>query len=70
MSDLERMIGKEVVVAANGVDYTGVLIEVSDTEVHLKGPFQWITLAMSSVNGISLKKADALNHENNAEGVT
>jgi hypothetical protein len=49
------MIGKEVEVIANGMKYTGVLIEVSDAEVHLKGPFQWIALPASSVSEIKLK---------------
>jgi hypothetical protein len=56
MSDIQQMIGKEVVVMANGMKYTGVLIEVSDAEVQLKGPFQWITLATSSVSEIRLNE--------------
>lgn len=50
------MIGKEVEVIANGTRYTGVLIEVSDAEVHLKGPMQWISLPSSSVSQINLKR--------------
>jgi hypothetical protein len=56
MPDIQSMIGKEVEVLANGMRYTGVLIEVSDTEVHLKGSFQWIALPISSVSEINLKK--------------
>lgn len=56
MADIQSMINKDVVVMANGMKYTGVLIEVSDAEVQLKGPFQWITLATSSVNEIRLKE--------------
>lgn len=57
MSEIRDMIGKEVIVTANGVHYTGVLIEVSDTEVHLKGAFQWITLPTSSVVDVNLNEA-------------
>lgn len=55
MPDIQSMIGKEVEVIANGMKYTGVLVEVSDAEVNLKGSFQWITLPVSSVSGIKLK---------------
>jgi len=54
MAEIQHMLGKEVVVIANGVQYSGVLIEVSDTEVHLKGVMQWITLPASSVSTIKL----------------
>lgn len=56
MSDLLSMIGKEVEVFASGMQYTGTLIEVSETEVHLKCPLQWITLPVSSVGEIRLKE--------------
>ncbi len=55
MPDIQSMIGKEVEVMANGTRYTGVLIEVSDTEVHLKGTMQWISLPASSVTQLKLK---------------
>jgi hypothetical protein len=57
MPDIQSMIGKEVEVIANGVRYTGILIEVSDTEVHLKGTMQWISLPASSVSQIKPKGA-------------
>ena len=56
MPDIMSMIGREVDVTANGLKYTGVLIEVSDLEVHLKGSFQWITLPVSSVSEIRPKE--------------
>lgn len=68
MPDIQSMIGKEVMVMANGMQYTGVLIEVSDAEVHLKGLFQWIALPTSSVNEITLKKAEETGPGQNAEG--
>jgi len=55
MPDIRNMIGKEVLVTANGMQYSGVLIEISDTDVHLKGMFQWLTLPVSSVGAIVLK---------------
>ncbi len=54
MAELYTMIGKEVEVMANGTMYKGVLIEVSDTEVHLKGQLQWISLPASSVSQVKL----------------
>jgi hypothetical protein len=58
MSDIQNMLGKEVEVIANGMRYTGVLIEVSDIEVNLKGPAQWITLPISSVSEVRLKGSE------------
>ena len=55
MPDIQSMLGKEVEVISNGMLYTGVLIEVSDVEVHLKGAYQWITLPVSSVSEMKLK---------------
>lgn len=55
MPDIQSMIGKEVEVIANGLSYTGILIEVSDTEVHLKGLMQWIALPVSSISVVKLK---------------
>jgi hypothetical protein len=57
MPDIQNMIGKEVEVIANGIQYFGVLVEVSDLEVHLKGLMQWIALPASSVSVIKLKGA-------------
>lgn len=59
MPNIQEMIGKEVEVIANGVQYRGVLIEVSDQEVHLKTPMQWISLPASSVSTIDLKRREA-----------
>jgi hypothetical protein len=58
MPDIQSMIGKEVEVIANGTKYAGVLVEVSDIEVHLKGSFQWIALPVSSVSEIKLKGSE------------
>jgi len=55
MPDMRKLIGKEVLVMANGMQYSGVLVEISSTDVHLKGMFQWLTLPISSVGDIVLK---------------
>ncbi len=54
MPDIQSMIGKEVEVIANGMTYRGVLIEISDSDVHLKSPMQWISLPSSSVSTVRL----------------
>ena len=56
MLDIQSMIGKEVEVIANGIRYTGVLVEVSDEEVNLKGQMQWIALPVSSISVVKLKE--------------
>jgi hypothetical protein len=58
MPDIQSMLGKEVEVVANGMKYSGVLIEVSDSEVHLKGSFQWISLPVSAVSELKLKGSE------------
>lgn len=54
MQDLHTMIGKQVIVFANGMQYRGVLIEVSPNEVHLAGQLQWISLPATTVSQIKL----------------
>ncbi len=54
MPDIQSMIGKEVEVIANGITYRGVLIEVSDTDVHLKSTMQWMSLPASTVSSVRL----------------
>jgi hypothetical protein len=56
MADIQSMTGKEVEVIANGMKYTGILVEISDTEVHLKSSYQWIALSVESVSEIRLKE--------------
>ncbi len=54
MPDIQSMIGKEVEVIANGTSYRGVLVEISDAEVHLKTTMQWISLPVSDVSSVKL----------------
>jgi len=67
MPDIQSMIGKEVEVIANGMTYRGVLIEVSDAEVHLKSTMQWIALPASSVSAVKL--AGETKRESEREGL-
>ncbi len=67
MADIQSMIGKEVEVLASGTTYRGVLIEVSDTEVHLKTSMQWISLPASSVSAVKL--AGEAVRETDREGI-
>jgi len=52
MPEINELIGKEVEVIANGTTYKGVLIEVSDTDVHLKGTLGYVSLQTSSVTDV------------------
>ncbi len=56
MPDIQSMIGTNVEVIANGTKYTGLLIEVSDAEVHIRTSLQWISLPMATVSVIRPKK--------------
>ena len=60
MSDLQSMVGKKVLVTANGIIYSGELIEVSDVEVYLKGSMQWLSLPVSTVSNIKLAEQPVL----------
>jgi len=52
MQEIRELVGAEVEVFANGMVYRGTLIEVSDTEVHLKGSLGYVSLPASSVGEI------------------
>ncbi len=67
MSDIQSMIGKEVEVIASGTTYRGVLIEVSDAEVHIRTSMQWVSLPVSSVNEVRL--AGEVKRESEREGI-
>jgi hypothetical protein len=52
--DIQDMVGKEVKVIANGISYSGELVEITDSEVNLKTLMQWISLPVSTVNSIEI----------------
>lgn len=54
MPDIQDMIGREVELIANGIEYRGTLIEVSDEAVFLKMTTQWMELPAASVSDIRL----------------
>ncbi|NTW60805.1 MAG: hypothetical protein HGB21_01495 [Nitrospirae bacterium] len=58
MPDIVNMIGKEVEVIANGTSYRGTLVEVSDTEVHIKSRLQYVSLPASSVTEVRLDEGN------------
>ncbi|HYA85867.1 MAG TPA: hypothetical protein VEI57_02225 [Nitrospirota bacterium] len=58
MPDIQYMIGKKVEVSANGIIYSGELIEVSDVEVYLKGSMQWLSLPVSTISEIRLAESE------------
>jgi hypothetical protein len=65
--DIQSMIGKEVEVIANGTTYRGVLIEVSENEVHLKTSMQWVALTAASVS--TIKPVGEVKREPEREGI-
>jgi len=67
MSDIQSMLGKEVEVIASGTTYRGVLIEVSDAEVHIRTSMQWVALPVSSVSAVKL--AGEVKREAEREGI-
>ncbi len=52
MSNLRELLRKEVVIAAGGTTYRGVLIEVTESEVLLKSPTGFVSVQMSKVTSI------------------
>ena len=70
MADIQEMIGKEVEVISNGMSYRGKLIEVSDTEVHIKSQLQYVTLPASSVTAVRLVEGSIKQWTDTFEGAS
>lgn len=51
--ELEEMKGKEVEVTYNGVQYRGILVDVTMEEIDLKGDEGWVVLP---IDGVTLIK--------------
>lgn len=49
---MQDLIGKEVVVSANDIDYHGILVEIGEAEVQLQGESGWIVIPIGSVMDI------------------
>ena len=54
---MENLIGREVEVIANFITYTGKLVEISETEVHLETEGGWIVIPVEQV--VSVRERDA-----------
>jgi hypothetical protein len=70
MPDVQEMIGKEVEVTANGMHYRGVLVEVSDVEVHIKSQLQYVSLPASSVTEVQLVEGSNRQWSDTFEGAS
>jgi hypothetical protein len=68
MQNIQDLIGKEVEIIANGMKYAGILIEVSDTEVHIRTPLQWLALPAESVSTVKLRGAVEREPDREAQG--
>ncbi len=52
---IHELIGKDVVVHANGITYTGKLVEVNENEVYLQSETGWLTIPNTQIEQILLK---------------
>jgi hypothetical protein len=50
---IQDLIGKRVIVTADGLVYSGVLAEVSEESVEIRTDQQWIILPMEKVSSIA-----------------
>lgn len=49
---VHRLIGEEVIVRANGIRYEGLLVEVTDGHLALRGLLRYIEVPMERVTGV------------------
>jgi hypothetical protein len=70
MPDIQEMIGKEVEVISNGMSYRGRLIELSETEVHIKSQLQYVSLPASSVTAVRLVEGSVRQWTDTFEGAS
>lgn len=47
-----ELIGKMVIVEASGITYTGRLVEIGETDVHLEAEMGWIVIPTDNINSI------------------
>lgn len=52
MDDPIKLIGKKVLVVADGIIYRGELIEITDAEINLKSETGWITIPIEKVSSV------------------
>jgi hypothetical protein len=53
MENLIKLVGKEVIIDADGILYKGELVEVSETEAYLRLETGWITIPMEKISSIT-----------------
>lgn len=52
---MEYLIGKVVEVTANDITYSGRLVEVGETEIHLESDSGWIVIPIEQVASVQEK---------------
>jgi hypothetical protein len=49
---MHELIGKEVEVETSETIYRGVLVEITETELHLQSPIGWLTISNDKVASV------------------
>ncbi len=52
---MEYLIGKVVEVTANDISYSGRLVEIGETEIHLESDSGWIVIPIEQVASVQEK---------------
>ncbi len=52
---MEYLIGKVVEVTANDITYSGRLVEIGETEIHLESDSGWIVIPIEQVASVQEK---------------
>lgn len=50
------LVGKIVNVEASGITYTGRLVEIGETEVHLESDLGWVVVPVENITSITEKQ--------------
>lgn len=53
---IEYLLGKVVEVTANNITYTGRLMEIGETEIHLETDLGWIIIPVEQVASVQKKE--------------
>ncbi len=62
---LDQLKRKEVVVYANGFRYKGVLLEVTETEITLRAPTGFVSIAMDGISSVKEASTEVGQKESN-----
>ncbi len=49
---MNHLIGKIVEIEANNITYTGKLVEINETEIHLETETGWVVIMNDQIAGI------------------